>query len=409
MVETSRIDAAALEGIAATIAIERLVRREWPAFGGCWANLMRRARLNPGVRRAYARRRSDNKVSCMRFSTFLGLVSAGLAAIAAAAQNTPPVTPPAESPKAEPGLSDLRGTVEGLQDQPPPQTGPQPAPAEPSTPPPATPSTPPAAPARPLIQRNASAFPLTPAEIAAVNRAAERGRLLIALSRAGIIATQDLLSRVSNPQGAGIDGWIAESEGQAVRVSFFDSTADGPTLVYRADVLGGRVTSRDTFLGSYHPAMSRAQARLVAARNAVEALNHTACSPQGFNILVIPPAASGAPIDVYETSAPSQRGRFPIGGHFRTEVTGNAQTGESHAFASACADIVVTEPPAGQQPPAVQIAAGSDPLPTEIHVLMSAMSGRALTFTAGGREWTGIVGDADIAGADGAWRAERAA
>ena len=70
-------------------------------------------------------------------------------------------------------------------------------------------------------------------------------------------------------------------------------------------------------------------------------------------------------------------------------MTGNGQTGESHAFASACADIVVTEPPAGQQPPAVQIAAGPDPLPTEIHVLMSAMSGRALTFTAGdpARQW----------------------
>ncbi len=316
---------------------------------------------------------------------------AALAATAAIAQTPPAPQPESPPAKAEPGLSDLRGTVEGLQDQPAPQPDAQPAPAEPATPPPAT-SAPAPAPtplARPLIQRNASAFPLTPAEIATINRAAERGRLLIALSRAGILATQDLLSRVPNPQGAGIDGWIAEAEGQAVRISFFDNTEGGPTLVYRAEVLGGRVTSRDTFLGSYHPEMSRAQARLVAARNAVEALNHTACSPQGFNILAIPPTAGGGPIDVYEISAPSQRGRFPIGGHFRTTVTGNAQAGEGHAFANACADIIVTDPPAGQQPPPVQVAAGADPLPTEIHVLMSAMSGRALTFTAGdpARQW----------------------
>jgi hypothetical protein len=319
----------------------------------------------------------------MRFR-FL-VAGAALAATAAIAQ-TPAPQPENPATKAEPGLSDLRGTLEGLQDQPAPQPSAQPAPAEPATPPPAATTTPPA---RPPIQRDASAFPLTPAEIAAINRAAERGRLLIALSRAGIVATQDLLTRVSNPQGTGIDGWIAEPEGQAVRVSFFDNSADGPTLVYRVDVLGGRVTSRDTFLGSYHPAMSRAQARLVAARNAVEALSHTACSPQGFNIFVIPPAAGGGPIEVYEISAPSQRGRFPIGGHFRTTVTGNARTGESHAFASACADIVVTEPPPGQQPPAVQVAAGTDPLPTEIHVLMSAMSGRALTFNVGdpARQW----------------------
>ena len=127
----------------------------------------------------------------------------------------------------------------------------------------------------------------------------------------------------------------------------------------------------------------------MAARAAVEALNHAACSPQGFNILVIPPAAGGGPIDVYEISAPAQRGRFPIGGHFRTQVTGNGQAGESHAFASACADITVTDPPAGQQPPPVQIAPGTDPLPTVIHVLMSVMSIGRSTSTDGdpARQW----------------------
>lgn len=310
----------------------------------------------------------------------LFVACAALAATAAFAQT--PETPPA---KAEPGLSDLSTTVEGLRDQPATAStsAPAPAPAEPAATPPQ------AAPSRPPIQRQASAFPLTQAEIATVNRAAERGRLLIALSRAGIVATQDMLGRVENPANAGIDGWIAEPEGEAVRVSFFDNTNDGPKLVYRAEVLGGRVTSRDTFLGSYHPDMPRAQARLVAARTAVEALNHNACSPQGFNILVIPPADGGGPIDVYEISAPAQRGRFPIGGHFRTRVTGNGEAGESHAFASACSDIAVTDPPAGQQPPPVQVAAGTDPLPTEIHVLMSVMSNRALTFTAGdpARQW----------------------
>lgn len=314
------------------------------------------------------------------------LLAAGalLAAAAAFAQ-----TPPAETPtKAEPGLSDLRGTVEGLQDQPlpapsNPTAAPAPAQPEPQAAPPATPP-----PARPLIQRQASAFPLTAAEIASISSAAERGRLLVTLSRAGILATQDLLGRVPNPDGAGIDGWIAEPEGQAVRVTFFDNTNEGPKTVYRAEVLGGRVTSRDTFLGSYHPDMSRAQARLVAARVAVEALNHSACSPQGFNLLVVPPATAGGPIDVYEISAPSQRGRFPIGGHYRT-IVNDGQAGETHAFASACADIVVPDAPAGQSPPPIQIAAGTDGFPTEINVLTSVAAGRALTFTAGdpARQW----------------------
>jgi hypothetical protein len=304
----------------------------------------------------------------MRF--LLIAAGAALAATAAFAQTPPAPEPEAPSAKAEPGLSDLSNTVEGLQDQP--AVQPTPAPAQP------TPAL-----ARPPVQRQASAFPLTAAEIATINRTIERGRLLIALSRAGILATQDMLGRVPNPEGTGIDGWIAEPEGQAIRVSFFDNTNEGPKLVYRAEVLGGRITSRDTFLGTYRPDLGRAQARLVAARNAVVALGHTACSPQGFNIIVVPPASAGAAIDVYEISAPSQRGRFPLGGHFRTAVSGNGQVGETHAFASGCADLTVTEPPAGQSPPPIQIAAGTDPFPTEAHILTSVASGRALTFTAG--------------------------
>lgn len=303
----------------------------------------------------------------MRFSPLI------LAALASAATAQTPAPTPAP---AQPGLSDLQGTVQGLQDQPPATATPAPA---------ATPAQP-----RATTQRRPTigAPPLIQSEIAALNRVSARGRQLVALSRAGIIATQDMLSRVTNPESAGIDGWVAEEEGATTTVTFYDNTDDGPKVVYRATVQGPRVTGRDTFLGTHRPDLPRTAARLAAARNAVQALNHNACSPQGFNYLVIPPAAAGGPIEVYEVSAPAQRGRFPIGGHFRTSVTGNGQVGESHAFAAACADIVVTDPPAGQQPRPIEVAA-TDPWPTEIHVLMSQMSGRALTFSAGtpARQW----------------------
>jgi len=310
----------------------------------------------------------------MRFSPLL------LAAVATAAvaQTSDPAPAPAPE-QSRPGLTDLQGTVQELQDQ-------RPAPAVPRAAPPAArpPETPPRRPAA-----TSAPPPLIQSEIAELNRVSQRGLQLIAITRAGIIATQDLLSRVPNPASAGIDGWVAETEGASMTVTFFDNADDGPRVVYRATVQGPRVVSRDTFLGTHRPAMPRALARLATARAAVEALNHTACSPQGFNYLVLPPAAPGGPIHVYEVSAPTQRGRYPAGGHFRTSVNGNGDVGESHAFASGCSDITVTEPPAGQQPPPVPIAAGPDPWPTEIHVLMSQMSGRALTFSAGTptRQW----------------------
>ncbi len=303
--------------------------------------------------------------------------SAAAAVLAQAPQAGTPAPPPAEA-KGQ-GLSDLTSTVQELDDQGEP-AAPGAAPAPAPTPPPA-----------PAPAGNAPA--LTAEQIAAVNRAAARGRALVAITRAGMLATQDMLARVTDPEGAGIDGWIAEAEGAAMVVTFFDNTNDGPKTVYRATVLGGRVTSRDTFLGTFKPPLSRTQARLAAARTAVAATEAQACSPQGFNYLVVPPAGAGGAIDVYRISAPAARGRIPAGGHFRTSVTGGV-AGESHAFASACADSDVTEPPAGQQPRPIQIAASPDPLPTEVHVLLSQMSGRALLFTAGTppRQWL-VAGD----------------
>ncbi len=320
----------------------------------------------------------------MRFQTLLLPALVGSLAAAAIAQ-----TPPAETPVPPPaqvegqGLSDLTTTVQGLEDQ----TLPA---AEPATPAPAPTPAPVPRPAPPV----ASAPALTTAQIAAVNRAAMRGRELVAITRAGMIATQDMLSRVTDPEAAGIDGWITEIEGAATVVTFFDNANDGPKTVYRATVLGGRVTSRDTFLGTFKPPLSRGQARLAAARTAVAATEAQACSSQGFNYLVVPPATANAAIDVYRISAPAARGRIPAGGHYRVSVSAGGQLGESHAFAAACADIEVTEPPAGQQPRPIPLAASPDDVPTEVHVLLSQMSGRALVFTAGTptRQWL-VAGD----------------
>lgn len=315
----------------------------------------------------------------MRFSPLI------LAALATTVVAQTPEPAPAPS---QPGLSDLQGTVESLQDRPAPTPVPTPVPT--TTPAPSQPLAPPQR--RPTV----GAPPLIQSEIADLNRVSARGRQLVAISRAGIIATQDMLSRVSNPDSSGIDGWVAEVEGASTTVTFYDNADDGPKVVYRATVQGPRVTSRDTFLGTFRPPLPRTAARLATARNAVQALNHSACSPQGFNYLVIPPTTASGPIEVYEISAPSQRGRFPIGGHFRTSVTGD-RVGESHAFATSCADLTVTDPPAGQQPRPIEVAAGPDPWPTEVHVLVSQMSGRALLFSAGtpARQW--LVAGARIA------------
>ena len=98
----------------------------------------------------------------MRFSPLI------LAALASAATAQTPAPTPAP---AQPGLSDLQGTVQGLQDQPPATATPAPAP---------TPAQP-----RATTQRRPTigAPPLIQSEIAALNRVSARGRQLVARGR----------------------------------------------------------------------------------------------------------------------------------------------------------------------------------------------------------------------------------
>ena len=315
--------------------------------------------------------------------SIVGIALCGLAAMAAAQEAAPPAEP------ARKGLSDLEATVNELSDEAA-QDQPAPAPREDAPPPPTeapppvdTPPVAAVAPARP-------APPLTRAQQAELDRVVERGRLLIAIAGAGQIATQDMLSRVSNPGAAGIDGWIAEPQGNGVTVTFYADEDGGPKTVYRANVLGNRVVSRDTFLGSFRPDLSRAQARLTGARAATEGLEIRPCTSQPFNVIVVPPSAGSDAIDVYRLSAPAERGRFPLGGHYRATVNADGAIASSRSFAEGCPVATVAEPAAGQQPqPIPAPGTAGDQLPSEIHILLSRMSGRPLLLTTGdpARQW----------------------
>jgi len=310
----------------------------------------------------------------MRLSSLLLTAAAG-SLIAAAAIAQQAEEPPAKSG----GLSDLQGTVEGLEDQPAsepmpeaaPETGtPAPAPAPAPEPRPTTPAPP--------------APPVTPAQAAHLDQAVARGRQLIAIARAGILSTQDMLSRVTDPDAAGIAGWIAEPQGNAMLVTFYADGDSGPAAVYRAEILGPRVVSRETFLDpAARPALTPIQARMARARAATDGLDHQACSTQPFNVFVIPPASADAPIDVYQVSAPTQRGRYPLGGHFKSTIAADGSVASSRGFTSACVDIEAPPVPEGQQPRPIAVTHILDPLPTEIHVFLSLWVGRPLIVATG--------------------------
>jgi hypothetical protein len=250
-------------------------------------------------------------------------------------------------------------------------------PAPPPPPPPPAP-TPPTRP--PLVM---PPEPLTRAQLAELRAAATRGRLLGAIEHAGRLATEDMLSHIPDPDGAGISGWIAESEGNGVAVTFYADSETGPVIVYRLTINGGRVVDRDVHLAGTRPPLNPIQARMAAARAATAALDHRPCGGDVFNVFVVPPLTADGAIDVYQISPQTRPGFYPLGGHFRTLVAPDGSVAATRGYTNACVDAPVAIPAPGTRPAPITVTHLMDPLPQDIHAFLSAWTGHPLIVVAG--------------------------
>ena len=314
----------------------------------------------------------------MGIFSLLSAVGAAALSVSALAQDRPADAPAQESEPSS-GLSDLSETVGDLSDEAPAQS-----PAEVPTPEPAVESSPAAASEAVATETSVPAVPMTAEEERSeLALTASRGRQLFAVARAGLLATQDMLSRVADPEAAGISGWVAEPEGNAMAVTFYSNAEADPVAVYRARVLGGRVVSRDTFLTGTRPPLSGLPLRMARARSASESEDQRACTRQPFNVIAVPPANLEAPILVYRISPPESRSRLPFGGHFRSSVASDGSVSEARAFSRGCLNVDIGEVAPGTQAGPIAITHLLDPLPTEIHVFLSLFSSRPLVIAAG--------------------------
>jgi hypothetical protein len=231
--------------------------------------------------------------------------------------------------------------------------------------------------------------------------AGQRGILLFEIARAGQLTTQDMLARVPNPNEAGIAGWVATEEGNGTMVVvYYADTATGPVAVYRGQVAGNRIASREVFAGADRPALTPTQRRMAAARAAVATLDRQPCGGT-FNVFVVPPAAAEGPVEVYKLSPQTQRGKYPLGGHFLATVAPNGTVSSTRGFANRCVDLDAPTELAGRQPRPLAVTHLLDPLPTEIHVFLSLWMNRPLLVATGEPErlWTISRGRIGIVGA----------
>jgi hypothetical protein len=228
----------------------------------------------------------------------------------------------------------------------------------------------------------------TEAEQAQIEAAVERGRLLFLYDRVAALATRDMLSRVEDPEAAGITGFVVTPEGEGQEVVFYADGADELVAVYRARVANGRIAEREIFAGDERPALSPLQLRMAAARAGAGRTDRQSCADDApFNVTVIPPEAEDGPVEVYLFTPQTARGRFPAGGHYRAVYAADGTQIESRSFAAGCQMLSAEGAVPGIETEALYLTHAMDPVPTEIHVFLSLWSGKPIVVGAGERSW----------------------
>lgn len=237
---------------------------------------------------------------------------------------------------------------------------------------------------------------LTATHRATIAETIRRGRLMAAIDRAGAVTTRDMLTRIADPNAAGITGWVAEPEGNAITVTYYAREGDDYVAVYRSQMLGGRAVSPQVFEAGSRPALTGNALRMAQAHSAVGDLQRTPCGGgSDFNTIILPPASAEAPVLVYRISPRMAAEMVPAGGHYRTEVAPDGSVGDTVALADECTELRLTPTAAGARPRPLVANARESEIPGELFVFLSLWSGRPLavaTGTTAVRMW-GVTGE----------------
>lgn len=217
----------------------------------------------------------------------------------------------------------------------------------------------------------------------------ERGRLIFALDRAAWVATDDMLARIPDPVAAGLVGYIVDRDGDRFIAIFFAEESGRLVAAYRAGIGPRGVVDPQAFPRGSRPALTPLQQRLArtgqwAQRNGGRLQR---CSPQSFNLAIIPPTAADGPIDLYFLTPQLESG-FPFGGHHRVTLDAGGNEVARRSFARSC----LTMPPPPRNAAGIMVSHLLDPTPTEIHVFNAMAAQRPVYVSIGGNRLFEVTG-----------------
>jgi hypothetical protein len=199
----------------------------------------------------------------------------------------------------------------------------------------------------------------------------ERGRLLFALDRVAWVASDDIRNRIPDLVGAGIAGYVVDSDAQGFTAIFYGREGDNLVTVYRARIGARGVVDPVVFERGQRPALTPRQGRLVRALEAARQTETARCTQAAPNFSVVPPVTEQDPVDVYVTAPQMRPGRIQFGGHHRISFAADGREIARRPFSRQC--IEVPTPPAELRQRGAVLGFNHvlDPMPNEIHVFIA--------------------------------------
>jgi hypothetical protein len=215
----------------------------------------------------------------------------------------------------------------------------------------------------------------TPQSLAPQVEEAERvGAAIYRHDHAASVAT-DVLDTIDFRQDNRLAGWITEEKGDSIVVTFVGGEGRKPQLaLYRVVVAGDGKPGTPEELKPGVPLSADQLAQTAARALAAKQRFEMTCTPQ-FNTVVLPRGSGDKRTwAVYMLPGTTEPDVLPMGGAYRIETNGQgSRVLSKRAFSKACIPMVT--PPDAE---AMMVTHLLDPQPTEIHVFLSLLSGRAI-------------------------------
>ena len=216
---------------------------------------------------------------------------------------------------------------------------------------------------------------LDPALLAAVAEAETRGQMLHKYDQAAWHATDALFTSIRPEEVEDGRGYVVvPRESDAMLDTIFVVERDGALRQFARYTIDGSTVVGGGVLNGELPPLEPLAARMFAAREpaiaAMRAEEFGLCSRSNPNTLVLPPDERGN-IAFYLLTSTNSNANFPMGGHYRADVSPEGNAVSTRRYMNTCFDLPRDTPPGPDgQPGHAGVTYLLGETPSEIHVFV---------------------------------------